>query len=227
MVNWGLSAKVAQGFTTGTNASGYTLESIQPYFSTAISAGNIGNLTVTLQSDSSGPGTILQTLTNPAMIPAAGDPPVATNAGTFTAPAGTTLAANTTYFWVLEVNADIGGGKFWGTKEDGEESGGAAGWSIANASYADASGGGWVLSTEGASYYIRVNGTAKSANNAATGAPTIGGTTQVGQTLTAATAAIRDTDGLTTTSATHTSGSGWLPTTPRRTSPARRRAPTR
>ena len=199
----GASGKVAQGFMTGTNASGYTLESIQPYFVTAISAGNIGNLTATLRSDSSGPGTILQTLTNPAMIPAAGDPPVAGNVATFTAPAGTTLAANTTYFWVLEVTADIGGGKFWGTKEDGEESGGAAGWSIANASYADASGGGWVLSAQGASHYIRVNGAAKAANNAATGAPTISGTAEVGQTLTAATAAIRDTDGLNNVSYTY------------------------
>ena len=62
-------------------------------------------------------------------------------------------------------------------------------------------------------------------NTPATGAPTITGTAQVGQTLTAVTTAIMDADGL-TTSATRTSGSGWT-AAPRRTSPRRRRAPTR
>ena len=49
-------------------------------------------------------------------------------------------------------------------------------------------------------------------NTPATGAPTITGTAQVGQTLTAGTTAIMDADGLTTTSATRTSGSGWTRT---------------
>ena len=64
------------------------------------------------------------------------------------------------------------------------------------------------------------------ANTLATGAPTITGTAQVGQTLTAGTTAIMDADGR-PASATRTSGSGWPPTTLRRTSPRRRRAPTR
>ena len=60
-------------------------------------------------------------------------------------------------------------------------------------------------------------------NTPATGAPTITGTAQVGQTLTAGTTAIVDADGLTRRSAsTRTSGSGWPPTTARRTSPRRR-----
>ena len=48
-------------------------------------------------------------------------------------------------------------------------------------------------------------------NTPATGAPTITGTAQVGQTLTADTAAIMDVDGLPTPSATCTSGSGGRP----------------
>ena len=65
-------------------------------------------------------------------------------------------------------------------------------------------------------------------NTLATGAPTITGTAQVGQMLTADTTAIMDADGLTTTPTTCTSGSGWPLTTPRRTSPSRRQqAPTR
>ena len=84
---------------------------------------------------------------------------------------------------------------------------------------------------------------AAAANTPATGAPTITGTATVGQTLTAGTTAIMDADGLNTPAtgaptitgtvqaimdaSTSTSGSGWPPTTLRRTSPRRRRAPTR
>ena len=64
-------------------------------------------------------------------------------------------------------------------------------------------------------------------NTPATGAPTITGTAQVGQTLTAGTTAIMDADGLTSVSYTYQ----WIRTAgrraPRRTSPGRRRAPTR
>ena len=61
----------------------------------------------------------------------------------------------------------------------------------------------------------------------ATGAPTITGTAQVGQPLTAGTTAIMDADGLTSVSYTYRVDPGWPPTTLRRTSPRRRRAPTR
>ena len=74
---------------------------------------------------------------------------------------------------------------------------------------------------------------AASTNTPATGAPTITGTAQVGQTLTATVGTIADAigmpDGLTfqTSATTIRSGSGWPPTTLKRTSPGRRRAPTR
>ena len=63
-------------------------------------------------------------------------------------------------------------------------------------------------------------------NTPATGAPTITGTAQVGQTLTAVTTAIVDADGLTSVSYTYQ----WIRVATdntRRTSPGRRRAPTR
>ena len=63
-------------------------------------------------------------------------------------------------------------------------------------------------------------------NTPATGAPTITGTAQVGQTLTAGTTAIMDADGLTSVSYTYQ----WIRVATdntRRTSPGRRRAPTR
>ena len=68
---------------------------------------------------------------------------------------------------------------------------------------------------------------AAAANTPATGAPTITGTAQVGQALTAVTTAIMDDDGLTTPGYTYQ----WIrvatDTQPRRTSARRRRAPTR
>ena len=62
----------------------------------------------------------------------------------------------------------------------------------------DAAGNGNTAATQASSTY-----TASSANNAATGAPTITGTAQVGQTLTAGTTAIMDADGLTSVSYTY------------------------
>ena len=61
-------------------------------------------------------------------------------------------------------------------------------------------------------------------NIPATGAPTITGTAQVGETLTAVTTGIMDADGLTSPTDTRTSGSGW--TARRPTLRARIRAPT-
>ena len=61
-------------------------------------------------------------------------------------------------------------------------------------------------------------------NTAPTGAPTITGTAEVGETLTASTTGIADADGLTTPGPTRTSGSGW--TARRPTLRPRIRAPT-
>ena len=66
--------------------------------------------------------------------------------------------------------------------------------------------------------------TNNSTNTAAAGAPTITGTAQVGQTLTAVTTGITDADGLTSPTYTY-QWIGWTART-RRTSPARIRAPT-
>ena len=66
--------------------------------------------------------------------------------------------------------------------------------------------------------------TTASTNTAATGAPTITGTAQVGQTLTAVTTGIVDANGLTSPGPTRTSGSGW--TARRPTLRPRIRAPT-
>ena len=77
------------------------------------------------------------------------------------------------------------------TLSNGEDSGRTSGWSIANTSHVLDNG--WAETTDGESIRIAINGPA----NPARGAPTITGTAQVGETLTAVTSGISDADGLT------------------------------
>ena len=151
---------IAQAFTTGTSAGGYTLESVELFLRADISAADIGDLVATLRSEGSSgdPGTTLGTLTNPASIigESSGTSLGAEDAATFTAPSGTVLAANTTYFVVLRFDQ---GRTMWGASANDEESGGAAGWSIADDSRTN-NGSSWITDSS-ESYYIRVNGTAR------------------------------------------------------------------
>ena len=133
----------------------------------------------------------------------------------FEAPAGggscPQLAAETTYFVVIEWVSPSGIGTFalipqtYPTEESaasGEDPGGAEGWSIADESYylaVSSDARTWTAYDETASFKIKVKEsavTAAKANSPATGAPTISGTPQVGETLTADTSAITDEDGL-------------------------------
>ena len=82
------------------------------------------------------------------------------------------------------------------TNEDNDDAGAAAGWEIAPTVA-------WFTSAPPVCgpppqplFRVRVKGTALSANNDATGAPTITGTPRVGEVLTADTSAIEDDDGL-------------------------------
>ena len=122
----------AQAFTTGSNASGYTLGSIGIDFHTIADTSTAASeLTMTLNADSSGnPGTVLCTLTDPESFSASG-------VHTFDAPSsGTTcpaLTASTTYFVVLaRANVDAASIRIKLTTASDEDSGGATGWSIGN-----------------------------------------------------------------------------------------------
>ena len=123
--------KRAQGFTTGSNAGGYSLSAIGVEF------GGIGylttvrsNLTVTLNAvsttDAGDPGDVVCTLAHPATY-------VANALNTYDASGCPTLAANTTYFLVLE-RTDSGtiAIELDRTSSTGDDSGASAGWSIAD-----------------------------------------------------------------------------------------------
>ena len=173
----------AQGFTTGSDSGGYTLGSVELAVSSF--SGTASDITVSIYSESSGdPGTVVHTLTTPASISAA--------VTTFTAPSGATLAASTTYYVVISTTSS--GISLGRTDATAEDTGGVSGWSIADSRRFFGLSG-WNTTTN--PIRMRVNGdAATSTNSPATGAPTITGTAQVGESLTADISNIGDADGI-------------------------------
>ena len=180
----------AQAFTTG--AAGATLSSVE-----IISEDNEGDdMAVSLCTvDSSGyPTSSCTALTAPSSF--------ASGTLIFTDPASTTLAATTTY--TLLITSPGGESlRLANTSSNAEETGAAAGWTIANTYHIKNSANVWVPGGFTTSFLITIKGTLSTTNTAATGAPTITGTAQVGQTLTAVTTGIMDADGLTSPTYTY------------------------
>ena len=114
--NW----EVAQGFTTGSNADGYTLTNIRSVFPSILN--NMPSLTVTLHKDAP-TNAAIATLTNPATIEV--------GQLTFTAPANTTLDAATTYYVLFH------GENIWleSTTSDDEDTNGLSDWSVEDVRY--------------------------------------------------------------------------------------------
>ena len=157
--------EMAQGFVTGDNTGGYSLESIEIDLASVPGAGHTSNLTVALWSaDVLGkPDSLVATLSNPSNLSdGAGD-----LVKTFTAPPNTVLAANTTYFVHfsnssgLVVNIDR-------TTSNSEDAGTASGWSINNDRLFRARGSTNSWSTSNRIGKIRVNGQANEAETPVT-----------------------------------------------------------
>ena len=201
----------AQAFTTGAKTNGYALGAVDIQMSNFFDASNTADqLRVTINSVASEgePGDAHCTLTNPSSF-------TALSVITFEAPTGAgscpQLAAETTYFVVIEWISPTGTDSFavipqtYPTKESAaiaEDPDGAEGWSIADQAYylsVSSDARTWTEYDETASFKIKVNESAVTtakANSPATGVPTISGTVQVGETLTADTSGIADEDGI-------------------------------
>ena len=141
----------AQAFTTGNEANGYTLTSVDVAY---WSLNATSNLSVTIRSVNNGgnPGATLGTLNNPAHSGLNGRGVL-----THEAPgAGIALAANTTYFvvWAPFGGSTVGHSS---VSSDAEDAGGASGWSIANGQKFGSNGTSW--GDYGNSIQIRLNGT--------------------------------------------------------------------
>ncbi len=146
-----------QAFTTGSNSYGYSLRSVDVEFETIHSGFSSSALTASIHADSGGsPGNSLGTLTNPASFPVSSSDQTLT----FTS-AGIDLAANTTYFLVIDMNADQGASRLRTTGSDNEDSGALAGWSIGDTSSFKAYNSAGSSSTNPASLSISLDGVSK------------------------------------------------------------------
>ena len=118
----------AQQFTTGSNSAGYRLSSVEIEFN-RLDAGI--PFSVSIRTNASGsPGTVVGTLANPSYTAFTTDTVLTFSAGGD----GIALAANTSYFLVLDVTDDTGSNfAYWRvTTSMSEDSGAASGWSIAD-----------------------------------------------------------------------------------------------
>ena len=119
-----MSNDYALAFTTGSNSAGYSLRSVEVEFA-AISGLNSSWLAARIHTDSGGsPGTAVGTLSNPAFTNSSSDQTL-----TFTS-TGIDLAANTSYFLVVDISNASGISGLRVTGSDSEDSGALAGWSI-------------------------------------------------------------------------------------------------
>ena len=150
----------AQRFTTGSDAPGYTLETILiGFYRIADRSAPGGELTVTLNEESNGnPGTALCTLIDPSNFGGFG-------MHTFSAPMGMGqcpgLRANTTYFAVIErANLDTSAIELSVTSTYGGDSHSVEGWLIGNGAhrYVSANTPPWTPSSDSPNLFFRVHG---------------------------------------------------------------------
>ena len=151
---------LAQGFTTGSNSAGYTLASIEAISRGGGTAVQAATVRAELWSATTGgaPDSKIADLTIPTGAVAAN------TTMSFGAPAGTTLTASTTYYFMIYT---VGAFNLAleSTSAHAEDSGGLSGWTIADAirfQRSDSpSGSTWATDSQGAIALIRVKGSAK------------------------------------------------------------------
>ena len=125
-VSGGLGNDYAVAFTTGSNSAGYSLRSVNVEFADIRSGFSSSWLTASIHTDSSGsPGSSLGTLTNPGSFPVSNSDQTLTFTST-----GIDLAANTTYFLVIDMSIADAISSLRLTGSDNEDSGNLSGWSI-------------------------------------------------------------------------------------------------
>ena len=146
-------------FTTGSNLTGYTLSAVDVKLGSGSHAASTRvsiYTTVTPHLKPPEPASSLHLLTNPSSLTAS-----ATN--TFTAAAGATLDADTTYAVVFEVPSGLDSTELDRTDSHAEDSWTASGWSIADHRFTRTDGGNWAkgATTTPEKPMIAIRGTAK------------------------------------------------------------------
>ena len=114
-------------FTTGGNTAGYTLSAVDVKLSAGTPASNTQvSIYTTTGTTNPVPSASLHVLNNPSSL-------TASAINTFSADAGDSLDANTTYAVVFEIPCCTGSTLLDRTASDAEDAGAASGWSIGNA----------------------------------------------------------------------------------------------
>ena len=139
------AARLAQAFTTGTNAGGYGLLKLIP----DNPSGDAFSAAIYTVDASGHPDTLHASLSSPATFG---------NDAEFTAPVGTTLEPETTYAAVFTPDTAGTTMSIFGGADDGEDLRVRPGWSIADAFLAE-SGSSWSADAEGVSLQLEVVGT--------------------------------------------------------------------
>ncbi len=156
IVNSGTALDHAQQFTTGSNAQGYKLNSVEirfAHFEKGFS------YTVKVHNNSGGkPGTVVGTLTKPTFSNFS----TATVLKFSASGSGLDLKASTAYFLVVDVTGNAGTGRAgWRiTRSTSEDSGAAAGWSIADKHLfrQNTDGSDWTDNLVRSTLKLRING---------------------------------------------------------------------
>ena len=178
-------AILTQLFTTGDNAYGYDLSSVDVAFSAIdASPGETVTFRIYTTTASGAIDRLLYTLETPA--------PLLQGDSNFAAPPNAALSANTKYALSFTATADLAADfTIWGTHFDNETTA-LSGWSIENSIRSNG------LRSGDGSAGIKIQGRVRNspANVPATGAPWISGTVQEGEGLTVQTADIRDGNGV-------------------------------
>ena len=176
---------VAQSFRTGANADGYTISEVDIRLKLVS-----GSTSVSIRKNASGePGDLVAALTNPGNLS-----PNSRN--TFTAPVGTRLDGARTTYWITVSEGISNRVQLAFTTSDDQS--GAQGWRIGNDRlYRSSDLESWINSES--ALVIAIKGTAGITATNATGQPSISGTAQVGQTLTAGIGDIADAEDLPST----------------------------
>ena len=146
----GNDRQASTGFTTGSNASGYSLESVT--FNISDITGSPSNFVLAIYSDSSGdPGTSSEVLS--------GTTPSSTGEHTFTA-SSFNLSANTTYHVVMTATGSPDNNFFrWGQNASNSETS-SDGWTIADDGLTSSNGGTSWSGNDGISGLFSIQATA-------------------------------------------------------------------
>ena len=151
------NAVIAQNFTTGSESGGYTVTQVD--IGSDDAEGDSFSAAIYSVDSNDYPDSQVAALTAPSSF--------AAGTLTFTAPANTTLSANTTY--TVRIVQDSNVVTMDTTTSDAEDAGGYAGWSIANDVRFEGSTGEWTTTTSEKSIRIAIKGSTRGSPGAPTG----------------------------------------------------------